>query len=152
MKFDNHSAPYMSKNSETSLSTRLPSTALNTPTSSKFAIANIPPRPQYFSERKSDSGHSVPTLAYDYFRENQARPPGSSASSMIHGDMGAPAGRAESADACGPAAPSSWRAHESLRKLDGMLLQHMETEKDTIRRIATTAKQNQPASDGSLHH
>ncbi|KAF8199571.1 hypothetical protein BJ912DRAFT_949473 [Pholiota molesta] len=33
------------------------------------------------------------------------------------------------------------RDEESLRKLDGMLLQHMEDEKDTIRRIATTLKQ-----------
>jgi hypothetical protein len=37
---------------------------------------------------------------------------------------------------------SSQKAQESLRRLDGMLIQHMETEKDTIRRIATTLQSN----------
>jgi phage gpG-like protein len=42
------------------------------------------------------------------------------------------------------------RAQESLRKLDGMLIQHMEDEKDTIKRIATTMKQTADSQFSNL--
>jgi hypothetical protein len=37
---------------------------------------------------------------------------------------------------------SSQKAQESLRKLDGLLVNHMQAEKDKIRQIATTLQSN----------
>jgi hypothetical protein len=43
---------------------------------------------------------------------------------------------------------NSQKAQESMKKLDGMLLQHMEAEKDTIKRIATSMKQSSLSGHG----
>lgn len=93
-------------------------------------IANVPVRP---------SKNDVLTSS-DFFKYAQANPP----STSIFSNQAA-----GSRDVRRPATAdqeiTTWRANqraqESLRKLDGMLLQHMEDEKDTIKRIATTLKQ-----------
>lgn len=145
MKFENYSAPYVSRNGDASTSSRLPRSTATTPTSSKFTgISNVAPRPQFFSDRKHDNGHPVTGVGLNHFRDVQGHRSVSTASSMVHGDGLESSTMAQSGNGLAKTepAPPSWRAQESLRKLDGMLLQHMETEKDTIRRIATTVKQN----------
>jgi hypothetical protein len=94
-------------------------------------------RQPFFVDRK----HDVLSSTYDFFKYAQEHP--------------LTAASPTSPESSGPRRPSTadhvtvWRnnqrAQESLRKLDGMLIQHMEDEKDTIRRIATTLKQTLPA-------
>jgi hypothetical protein len=92
-------------------------------------------RQPFFIDRK----HDVSSSTYDFFKYAQDHPP--IAASPFP-------------ESSGPRRPStadhvtvwrnSQRAQESLRRLDGMLIQHMEDEKDTIKRIATTMKQTSP--------
>ena len=95
-------------------------------------------RQPFFIDRKNDV---LPSSTYDFFKYAQEHPPTSAP---------LPAS-AESNDPRRPSTAdhvtvwrSSQRAQESLRRLDGMLIQHMEDEKDTIKRIATTLKQTPP--------
>jgi hypothetical protein len=44
----------------------------------------------------------------------------------------------------GPGELPNSKVQESQRRLEGMLIQHMEAEKDTIKRIATTARSHIP--------
>ena len=94
-------------------------------------------RQPFFVDRKHDV---LSPSTYDFFKYAQEHPP-------IVASPTAP-------EPSSPRRPSTadhvtvWRnnqrAQESLRRLDGMLIQHMEDEKDTIKRIATTLKQTSP--------
>lgn len=116
MKLGNHSMPYVSPSKQgienlAAFDKRKP-------------IANVPVRQPFFTDRKSDQGHGITSSTFDFHKYTQEHPPATTSPSDIR-------------------RPSTGevRAQESLRKLDGMLIQHMETEKDTIKRIATTLKQ-----------
>ncbi|KAJ7637711.1 hypothetical protein DFH06DRAFT_1335860 [Mycena polygramma] len=135
MRLGNHSTPYVSRSTG------------NSPVSSKKAVGNIPVAASFFTERrakggKSDQGHGPPTSTFDFFKYTQQHP-------LV------PVTMAEPSTAIPPRRPHtteqthtvrSWQmnqtAQESQRRLDGMLIQHMEAEKDTIRRIATTLQSN----------
>ncbi|TFK27209.1 hypothetical protein FA15DRAFT_754509 [Coprinopsis marcescibilis] len=140
MRLGNHSAPYVTKQ----------------PNLSKIqlqGIGNVPPKAQFFADRKaSDSGPSGPPSAYDFIRIAQEGGNGGGGGSIVGKPSRSRPKTSASTQSAEPAVPS-WqpnpKAQESLRKLDGMLLQHMETEKDTIKRIATTAKQTNIAK--SVH-
>ncbi|KJA22892.1 hypothetical protein HYPSUDRAFT_40351, partial [Hypholoma sublateritium FD-334 SS-4] len=74
----------------------------------------------------------------DFFRYAQEHPPApvvEAGASTAPTDEGVAAWR------------NNQRAQEAVRKLDGLLLQHMEDEKDTIKRIATTLAQTAPAAN-----
>lgn len=89
---------------------------------SRKPVGNVPVRPQFFTERagKSDEGHGPLSSTYDFIKYTQQHRPATS------GEPSTVAGKRRSATI----------------KLDGMLLQHMETEKDTIKRIATNVRSN----------
>ncbi|EAU85486.2 hypothetical protein CC1G_06387 [Coprinopsis cinerea okayama7 len=144
MRQQNHSLPYVARANEASTSSRFLPIGGGGGGSSipKQGVGNVPPKPQYFADRKSDSGHPMPSVAYSIIQHSQERLPLSSTS--INSDHKEALAKPRPATAS-QAVPSSWKAQESLRKLDGMLLQHMEAEKDTIKRIATTVKQSNPA-------
>ncbi|KAJ7170616.1 hypothetical protein C8R43DRAFT_1059155 [Mycena crocata] len=136
MRLGNHSTPYVSRSSDSQSSPVIPN--------SKKPIANIPVTNSFFTERrsvksvksgKSDQGHGPPTSTFDFYQYAQQHPlipaPEPSSSRRPHtGDQGVRDWQ------------NSQRAQESLRRLDGMLIQHMEAEKDTIKRIATTLQSN----------
>ena len=141
MKLGNHSTPYigLGRPVEGFRQNLLPIGG----SPSKKPIGNIPVRAPFFTDRKSDQGHShtLPSSTYDFYKYAQNHPPVTTA--------------AEPSDPRGSKTTelvASWRnnqrAQESLRKLDGLLIQHMEAEKDTIKRIATTMKQTNTGQAG----
>ncbi|KAJ7274461.1 hypothetical protein B0H12DRAFT_1228187 [Mycena haematopus] len=121
MRLGNHSTPYVSRSAEGS------------PVSSKKAVGNIPASGSFFKGGKSDQGHGPPTSTFDFFQYTQKYPLAS---------MGEPSvlRRPQTSDQA--VRQSSQKAQESLRQLDGLLIQHMEAEKDKLRRIATTLQTN----------
>jgi hypothetical protein len=132
MRHGNFSTPYL-RHGETFRQNLLP---LGT-VSSKQAVVNNPPRPP-----KADILSSS-----DFFKYAQEHPPTiTSALNAEPNDSRRPS--------MGSDPVTTWRnnqkAQESLRKLDGMLIQHMEDEKDTIKRIATTMKQTTDSHSSSL--
>ena len=128
MRLGNFSTPHLRKG-ESYRQNLLP--IGNIPHSKQPASSSVFRQP-FFVDRKRDV---LSSSTYDFFKYAQEHPP----------TVASP----ESSD---PRRPSTadhvtvWRnnqrAQESLRKLDGMLIQHMEDEKDTIKRIAT--KQTSP--------
>lgn len=123
MRHGNFSTPYL-RHGETFRQNLLP---LGT-VSSKQAIVNNPPRAPKANIVSSS----------DFFKYAQEHPP--TITSVLNIEPNDPR-----RPSMGNGPVTTWRnnqkAQESLRKLDGMLIQHMEDEKDTIKRIATTMKQ-----------
>ncbi|KAJ7448848.1 hypothetical protein B0H11DRAFT_2247488 [Mycena galericulata] len=89
----------------------------------------------FFTERrsgKSDQGHGPrgpPTSTFDFFQYRQQHPLISPPS-----EPSAPR-RPRTGDQAVRDWQTNQKAQESLRRLDGMLIQHMEAEKDTIKRL-----------------
>ncbi|KAG6810489.1 hypothetical protein H0H92_011669 [Tricholoma furcatifolium] len=133
MRLGNHSTPYVS---QTASEFRRPSTGIK----DKKPIGNVPIRAPFFREvaGKSDQGHGLPVSSFEFYKYAQhgnkvsGRPSSSDITSQRRSTL-------ESVPAWRTMNP---KAQESLRKLDGMLIQHMEAEKDTIKRIAATARSN----------
>jgi hypothetical protein len=120
MRLGNNSTPHVSRShtdspsSVNSMDRRLP-------------ISNVPRQPSYFSRRKSgksDQGH-IPVSAFDFYMPTSAEPEVVQQREAVQ-------------DHSKRQRQSRQKAQESLRKLDGMLLQHMEAERDTIKRIASS--------------
>ncbi|KAG6816295.1 hypothetical protein H0H87_007178 [Tephrocybe sp. NHM501043] len=130
MRLGNHSTPYVSQSSS---ETRRPSTGIM----NRKPIGNVPVRAPFFTELagKSDQGHSTPVSSFDFYKFAQqnkvARQPSSG-------------NRRLSAEKAARWRTMNPQAQESLKKLDGLLLQHMETEKDTIKRIAAARSNSIP--------
>ncbi|KAJ7127048.1 hypothetical protein C8R44DRAFT_851453 [Mycena epipterygia] len=127
MRLGNHSTPYVARSSDSHASLKL-----------KKPIGNIPVPGSFFTERrngKSDQGHGPPMSTYDFYQYAQQHPP-------IPAAEASTSRRPHTSDQAVRDWQSSQRAQESLRRLDGMLIQHMEAEKDTIKRIATTLQSN----------
>ncbi|KAJ7227130.1 hypothetical protein GGX14DRAFT_488629 [Mycena pura] len=124
MRLGNHSTPYVSRSSDGH-------------SDSKRAVGNVPVPSAFFRERrggKSDRGHGPPTSTFDFYQYAKQHPLVSVS----------PSGTLEAA---GPSrrprtSERTAREQESLRRLDGMLIQHIETERDTIKRIATNLQSN----------
>ena len=133
MRLGNFSTPYLRKG-ESYRPNLLP---IGNNPHSKQPRSSSTFRQPFFVDRKHDV---LSSSTYDFFKYAQEHPP----------TVASPT----SPESSGPRRPSTadhvtvWRnnqrAQESLRKLDGMLIQHMEDEKDTIKRIATTLKQTSP--------
>ena len=138
MRLGNHSTPYIGRVMET----RRPSLPFGV--GNQKPVGNTPVRPAFFTERsgKSDQGHGSPVSSFEFYRsvQQQQRPTTSTSgpSTVFSKPRSATLG-----PSAGPPSPNQ-NAQESLRKLDGMLIQHMEAEKDTIKRIATTARSSIP--------
>ncbi|TFK72923.1 hypothetical protein BDN72DRAFT_887027 [Pluteus cervinus] len=132
----NHSSPHIARPS----GLRRPSLPFGVKDAKK-PIEFTPSKPQYFTERKSDHGHAPPS-PLDSFKHappySPTRPsePGSSSLAPMPRRSTTAAEQRDNVRTW----QSSQRAQESLRRLDGMLIQHMEAEKDTIKRIATTLR------------
>ena len=121
-----------------------PTVASFSPTLARFSISqkklinhkpvsNVPPRASFFSGKKAGKSPNKAALEYVHTTQQQADelvpPPsltmGDSRSSFTRSITGSDIVRDGPKD-------------ESLRKLDGMMLKHMEAEKDRIRKIAKT--------------
>ncbi|KAF8227268.1 hypothetical protein L208DRAFT_1441552 [Tricholoma matsutake] len=142
MRLGNHSTPYVGSVPQT----RRPSLAFGV--GDQKPVGNTPVRPSFFTERsgKSDQGHGSPVSSFEFYRivqqqQQQNRPATSTGgpSTVFNKPRSATVGPGERLP--------NQKAQESLRKLDGMLIQHMEAEKDTIKRIATTARSHVPSKD-----
>ena len=130
MRLGNFSTPYLRKG-ESYRPNLLP---IGNNPHTKQPRSNSTFRQPFFVDRRNDV---LSSSTYDFFKYAQEHPP-----------------TAASPESSNPRRPSTadhvtvWRnnqrAQESLRRLDGMLIQHMEDEKDTIKRIATTLKQTSP--------
>lgn len=130
MRLGNHSTPYIARPHRPSLPFGV--------ADPKKPIGNVPVKAPFFSDKrsgKSDQGHGPPSSTFDFYQYTQQHPAATTGGSSVTNQANAwrrPA----------PEGVRAWqsnqRAQESLRRLDGMLIQHMEAEKDTIKRIATT--------------
>jgi len=131
MRLGNFSAPYL--RGEPSRS----QPQIGSGIASKQPISNIPGRGPVSSDGRKGS---LPPSSYDFFKYAQEQQPSKLADLSASGSSPRPS-TAEQV--------SSWRdkqqAQESLRKLDGMLLHHMEVEKETISKIASTLKKTSAA-------
>ena len=133
MRLGNFSTPYLRKG-ESFRPNLLP---IGNNPHSKQPRSSSTFRQPFFVDRKHDV---LSSSTYDFFKYAQEHPP--TVASPTSPESSCPR-RPSTADHV-----SVWRnnqrAQESLRKLDGMLIRHMEDEKDTIKRIATTLKQTPP--------
>ncbi|KAJ7158809.1 hypothetical protein C8R46DRAFT_957516 [Mycena filopes] len=139
MRLGNHSTPYVTRSAD----------GHGSPVSSKRAISNVPVPGAFFTERKggkgkgrSETGHGgPPTSTFDFYRYAQQHPLMPAAGESSTAGEGAQR-RPHTSDKTVKDWQSGQRTQESLRRLDGMLIQHMEAEKDAVRRIATTLQSN----------
>ena len=133
MRLGNFSTPYLRKG-ESYRPNLLP---IGNSPHSKQPRSSSTFRQPFFVDRK----HDVLSSTYDFFKYAQEHPP--AAASPTSPESSGPPRRPSTADHV-TVWRNNQRAQESLRRLDGMLIQHMEDEKDTIKRIATTLKQTPP--------
>ncbi|SJL09584.1 uncharacterized protein ARMOST_12964 [Armillaria ostoyae] len=137
MRLGNHSTPYVSRPS-------LPFGAVD----SRQPIGHISRPSPFFTEkisRRSGETNRPPlTSSFDFFRYTQEHPGPSHADSLSGRKslQGPPVTLSESDQE----RQHKQRDQESLRRLDGLLIQHMEAEKDRIKRIAS----NVHASTGQV--
>ncbi|KAK0204741.1 hypothetical protein DFS33DRAFT_1322434 [Desarmillaria ectypa] len=128
MRLGNHSTPYVSRPS-------LPFGVVD----SRQPIGHISRPSPFFAEKLSrksgETNHPPLTSSFDFFRYTQEHPGPSHADSLSGRKslQGLSAALSES----DPAWQHKQRDQESLRRLDGLLIQHMEAEKDRIKRIAS---------------
>ncbi|KAG6886909.1 hypothetical protein C0992_001672 [Termitomyces sp. T32_za158] len=127
MRLGNHSTPYVS---HTKAQMRRPSTGIK----DKKPVGNIPVRVPFFRDRagKSDQGHGPPVSSFDFYKYAQI----SDTAVEVSRSAGI-TGRRSTVGNVSAWKPLNPKAQESLKKLDGMLIQHMAAERDTI-------KQGQP--------
>ncbi|KAF8206515.1 hypothetical protein K438DRAFT_1817343 [Mycena galopus ATCC 62051] len=121
-----------------STSARAPRSSEGSPVSSKKAVGNIPASGSFFKagkSGKSDQGHGPPTSTFDFFQYTQQHPLTSAGESSVPR-------RPRTSDQAVRDWQTNQKEQASLRQLDGLLIQHMEAEKDKIRRLATTLRPN----------
>ncbi|KAF7327627.1 hypothetical protein MKEN_00342000 [Mycena kentingensis (nom. inval.)] len=88
-------------------------------------VGNTPKSNAFFTERRSEQGHGPPTSSFEFYR--YAKPKRSPT---------------EAGPSNAPQTAISAKELESRRRLDGMLIQHMEAERASIRRITTSMSTN----------
>jgi len=143
-RLGNHSTPFIGRVIEA----RRPSLPFGV--GDQKPVGNTPARPSFFTERsgKSDQGHGSPVSSFEFYRKVQQQNRPATATSGPSTMFSKPRSAT-----VGPAVwPPNQKAQESLRRLDGMLIQHMEAERDTIKRIATTARSHIPAKTKFDHY
>jgi len=136
MRLGNFSTPYL-RTGESFRPNLLP---IGNNPHSKQPMSGSAFRQPFFVDRKKDV---LPSSTFDFFKYAQEHPPPTLAPLCTPAESSNPR-RPSTADHV-TVWKNNQRAQESLRKLDGMLIQHMEDEKDTIKRIATTLKQIPPS-------
>ncbi len=127
MRLGNHSTPHVAR----------PSLPFGV-TDPKQPIGYTPKqtRPQFFvdkAERSVSGSGTTPASSFDFFKYAQDHP----RSPDLLGGSGAGKRRPATADENVQAWQHKQRDQESLRRLDGLLVQHMEAEKDRLKRIAS---------------
>ncbi|KAJ7034992.1 hypothetical protein C8F04DRAFT_1395071 [Mycena alexandri] len=140
MRLGNHSTPYVTRSADGHSSASV---------SSKQAISNVPMPGAFFTERRggkgkgrSETGHGgPPTSTFDFYQYAQQHPLMPTAGESSTTSQGLPR-RPHTSEQTVKDWQSGQRTQESMRRLDGMLIQHMEAEKDAVRRMATTLQSN----------
>ncbi|KII89914.1 hypothetical protein PLICRDRAFT_697736 [Plicaturopsis crispa FD-325 SS-3] len=147
MRLRNHSTPHVARPSADTLSPhRVPPLPPHEAAERKKPIANIPdrPRPRFFSSSSKKARKIEPIVSGVELYQHTMRVPGRHSSSTEPAPQRAFGMDVFSrpATAGGPPPPPPVQKRgppdESVRKLDGLLAQHIEAEKDTIRRITTS--------------
>ncbi|KAF5342659.1 hypothetical protein D9611_001547 [Ephemerocybe angulata] len=141
MKFGNSSLPYVSKHAESMRTLPIGIGSGIGHEVNKQPVGNVPAKPRFFTDRKSDSDHAPPSSTYDFYRYAQSNQSAQLGASSSDSRSSFTAGRPSFA---GTFSSLQSAQSEEAKKLDGMLLQHMEAEKDTIKRIATSVKNSVP--------
>ncbi|KAF8992854.1 hypothetical protein BDQ17DRAFT_1369018 [Cyathus striatus] len=134
MRLGNHSTPYIPSSPVESTRSSIP---VSIDATTRRPVGNIVKQVPFFTDRRSDEGHDFLRYTRDHPQSEGTAGPSSSLFDIGHNTNQR---RPATADHVAKW-QSDQRAQESLRRLDGMLIQHMEAEKDTIKRIATTLKQ-----------
>lgn len=140
MRLGNHSTPYVAR----PLESPRPSLPFGV-ADPKKPIGHVPQPAPFFTQKKfgSDQGHGAPTSTFDLYKYTQQH---SMRAAMVDSPSSGDSAPVRPATAVGDDRVQAWqqkqRAHDSLKKLDGMLIQHMEAEKDTMKRIATNIQSN----------
>ncbi|KAF8625546.1 hypothetical protein AX15_005313 [Amanita polypyramis BW_CC] len=135
MRLGNHSTPYISRTAHSieERRTPLPFGVQDR----KQPIVNMPQRKPVFAQPrpggKNDQEHGAPKSSFDFYKYSNQHPSNPSTDLSEARRRPATAGEARSGEK-----ESNPRADEAMRRLDGLLQQHMEAEKDTIKRIAMT--------------
>ncbi|KAJ7773209.1 hypothetical protein B0H16DRAFT_1511490 [Mycena metata] len=142
MRLGNHSTPYVTRSADGHSSSSV---------SSKQAISNVPMPGAFFTERKggkgkgrSETGHGgPPTSTFDFYQYAKQHPllPAAVAGESSTASQALPR-RPHTSEQTVKDWQSGQRTQESMKRLDGMLIQHMEAEKDAVRRMATTLQSN----------
>ncbi|PFH53061.1 hypothetical protein AMATHDRAFT_1494 [Amanita thiersii Skay4041] len=142
MRLGNHSTPYISRTARSNEDRNVPLPLPFGVQNPRQPIANVPQRSPVFQRAgKSDHGHGTPAEPFDFFKySEQQHLRGPSADQNIQKRRPATADQSRSTKT----SPSNTSTKESLRRLDGLLQQHIEAEKDTIRRIACTLQSTNP--------
>ena len=138
MRMGNHSSPHVARSYERGPSLPIGPISPSKTFENKKPVGNVVSPAPFFQDKrysKSDQGHGPPVSVLDIYRLTQQRAvttePKSPRPSMSS-THGVPVTRAWQTEQ---------RVRDSLRRLDGMLIQHMETERNTIKRIASSARQ-----------
>ncbi|TFY65052.1 hypothetical protein EVG20_g5726 [Dentipellis fragilis] len=128
MRLGNHSTPHVS------------STSLNESLASNEAyerlrpIANVPPKVTYFKKSKGEQSVS------NYGLSSHLSEPESPQDGKAQGSSSRPGGQRPATADAETSRRELGERDESLRRLDGLLIQHMEAERDTLSRITKTAR------------
>ncbi|KAF8348824.1 hypothetical protein F5887DRAFT_1059811 [Amanita rubescens] len=151
MRLGNHSTPYFSRTAQSTDDQHAPLPfGVQDP---KQPIVNMPLRPPVFTRQKtgkSDLGHGAPASSFDFYKYSKQHPSGPSIDFSEPRRRPATAGETRSMTGKGPSKVED--SQESLRRLDGLMQQHMEAEKDTIKRIAKTLQSsNTQRTPSHLH-
>lgn len=143
MRLGNHSTPYFSCTAHSTDDHQPPLPfGVQDP---KQPIVNMPLQPPVFTRQKAGKSDGPPASSFDFYKYSKQHPSGPSI------DFGEPRRRPATAGESRKG-PSKEDSQESLRRLDGLLQQHMETEKDTIRRIAKTLQSSNTQRTPSHSH
>ena len=147
MRLGNHSTPYFSRTAHST--DDQPSPLPFGVQDPKQPIVNMP----VFTRQKtgkSDHGPGAPVASFDFYKYSKQHTSGPSTDFGEPPRRPATAGDTRSMDKKGPATAED--EQESLRRLDGLLQQHMEAEKDTMKRIAKTLQSsNKQRTPPHLH-
>ena len=139
MRLGNHSTPYVSSSASSVANSPMPRSPARTfDLEERRPVGNIPPRTPYFKRMKGEQGVSNLDL---HQLSRSVTPPLPTASAAVPARPSTSAATTSKRPATSPGRASrSERETESLKRLDGLLIQHMEAERDRLIRIARTAK------------
>lgn len=151
MRLGNHSTPYFSRTAHSTGDHHAPLPfGVQDP---KQPIVNMPTQGPVFTRQKtgkSDHGPGAPVSSFDFYKYSKQHTSGPLTDFGEPPRRPATAGDTRTMDKKGLATAED--EQESLRRLDGLLQQHMEAEKDTMKRIAQTLQSsNKQRTPSHLH-